>query len=315
MKGDIHMTACTCNSFSSSTTTSALTVSQTGAAPAVNITSNQTSQNAMVISTSTNNSSGLWSNCTSTGTGVAGSCSAAGGGGIGVWGNDGGGNINAGGLGVYATSNYGFAIRASCMDDAPTYSWAGYFDNRGDGGGIFIDALADGALALSVMGNTSLSGTCYVSGYLTKSGGGFLIDHPTDPANQMLNHCFVESPEMLNIYRGIATLDANGKANIQLPSYFTAANQDPMPTLTALEVSMPGLYATKVQNGSFSIGGGSVSGSVSWMMTGARADKWAQENHPGVEIKKTTEQQGKFLHPELFGGNKTDALNNPRKGH
>ena len=40
-------------------------------------------------------------------------------------------------------------------------------------------------------------GRVRVTGFLQKAGGGFTVDHPTDPKNKYLSHSFVESPEML----------------------------------------------------------------------------------------------------------------------
>ena len=57
-----------------------------------------------------------------------------------------------------------------------------------------------------------------VDGKLSKAGGSFKIDHPLDPANKYLYHSFVESPDMMNIYNGNATLDGNGEAVIQIPN-------------------------------------------------------------------------------------------------
>lgn len=51
-----------------------------------------------------------------------------------------------------------------------------------------------------------------VDGDLSKAGGSFKIDHPLDPANKYLYHSFVESPDMMNIYNGNVTTDAEGKA-------------------------------------------------------------------------------------------------------
>jgi hypothetical protein len=40
----------------------------------------------------------------------------------------------------------------------------------------------------------------HVGGLLENAGGGFRIDHPSDPANKYLNHSFfVESAEMKNM--------------------------------------------------------------------------------------------------------------------
>lgn len=41
--------------------------------------------------------------------------------------------------------------------------------------------------------------------------------------------------------------------------------------------------------------------SVSWQVTAARADKWAKANHPGVEVEKSADEKGLFMHPTLFG--------------
>ena len=63
----------------------------------------------------------------------------------------------------------------------------------------------------------------YCDGDMTASGvKSFTIDYPLDPENKALRHYNIESNEVLNMYRGIVTLDANGKAIIDLPEYFDA---------------------------------------------------------------------------------------------
>jgi hypothetical protein len=70
------------------------------------------------------------------------------------------------------------------------------------------------------------SGDVAISGNLTKGGGGFKIDHPLDPMHKYLLHSFVESPDMKNVYDGIAILDGAGEAIVELPSWFEALNTD-----------------------------------------------------------------------------------------
>jgi hypothetical protein len=65
-----------------------------------------------------------------------------------------------------------------------------------------------------------------VTGTLTRSGGSFKIDHPLDPENRYLQHSFVESPDMMNIYNGNAELDDQGRATVVLPEYFETLNGD-----------------------------------------------------------------------------------------
>src|SRR5688572_10280016 len=65
---------------------------------------------------------------------------------------------------------------------------------------------------LTFTDNVTAAKTFAVGSTLAKSGGTFLIDHPLDPANKLLYHSFVESPDAKNIYDGVAELDENGEA-------------------------------------------------------------------------------------------------------
>ena len=65
-----------------------------------------------------------------------------------------------------------------------------------------------------------------MTGTIGKGAGSFVIDHPLDPRNKLLYHSFLESPDVKNIYDGVATLDKNGEAVIKLPRYFEALNKD-----------------------------------------------------------------------------------------
>jgi trimeric autotransporter adhesin len=56
-------------------------------------------------------------------------------------------------------------------------------------------------------------------GSLSKSGGGFRIDHPLDPAGKYLCHSFVESPDMKNVNDGSTVLDGQGRAEVVLPDW------------------------------------------------------------------------------------------------
>ena len=57
-------------------------------------------------------------------------------------------------------------------------------------------------------GNVKVTGNLNVDGLLSKGGGSFRIDHPLAPATRYLQHSFVESPDMKNIYDGVVTTDA-----------------------------------------------------------------------------------------------------------
>ena len=162
--------------------------------------------------------------------------------------------------------------------------------------------------SFGVVGSSSSSyagyfyGPVRVTGYLTKSGGGFQIDHPLDPENKYLNHSFVESPDMKNIYDGVAVLDANGTRWVELPEWFEALNKDFRYQLTPIGAPGPNLYiAQRITDNRFKIAGGSAGMEVSWQVTGIRQDPWAEANHIPVEEDKAAEEVGFYLSPEAYG--------------
>ena len=140
-----------------------------------------------------------------------------------------------------------------------------------------------------------------ISGSLSKSGGSFKIDDPIDPANKYLYHSFVESPDMKNIYDGVATLDALGEAVVQLPDWFGALNKDFRYQLTCIGGFAPVYIAEKINQNHFKIAGGKPGLEVSWQVTGTRQDAWANAHRIPVEVQKPAQEQGYYIHPELFG--------------
>jgi len=80
----------------------------------------------------------------------------------------------------------------------------------------------------------TVTGNLTVTGTLSKSAGSFKIDDPMDPANKYLSHSFVESPDMKNIYDGVAGLDESGRAEVKLPHYFEKLNKDYRYQLTCI---------------------------------------------------------------------------------
>lgn len=137
---------------------------------------------------------------------------------------------------------------------------------------------------------------------LNKPGGAFKIDHPLDPANKYLYHSFVESPDMKNIYDGVAVLDSRGEAWVELPEWFEALNRDFRYQLTALNASAPNIYiAQEIRDGCFKIAGGVARMKVCWQVTGIRQDAYANANRIEVEAEKPVTERGRYLHPEAFG--------------
>jgi hypothetical protein len=159
-----------------------------------------------------------------------------------------------------------------------------------------------------IFGPSTWAGTFYgnvvVNGVVTKGGGGFKIDHPLDPANKYLSHSFVESPDMKNIYDGVALLDEHGEAVVELPVWFEALNTEFRYQLTCLGGYAPVYIAEQVRDHRFKIAGGEPGMEVSWQLTGIRRDAWANAHRLGVEEDKPEEEQGFYLHPELYGASR-----------
>jgi hypothetical protein len=144
-------------------------------------------------------------------------------------------------------------------------------------------------------------GNVEVAGSLSKSGGGFKIDHPLDPGGKYLSHSFVESSDMKNIYDGIARLDRKGEAVVKVAAWCEALNEDFRYQLTAIGAAAPGLYvAQEVRRGRFKIAGGKPGMKVSWQLTGIRKDAWANAHRIPVEERKSRKERGHYLHPELL---------------
>ena len=115
-----------------------------------------------------------------------------------------------------------------------------------------------------------------VDGTLSKAGGSFKIDHPLDPANKCLYHSFVESPDLMNIYNGNVTTDAEGNAVVTLPDWFEVLNRDFRYQLTVIGQFAQAIVASKVANRQFSTWTDKPDVEVSWQVTGIRQDALGQ---------------------------------------
>lgn len=195
---------------------------------------------------------------------VRGENEGTGGNGIGVWGSHGGS-----GWGVYGTAG---ANGRGVYGSAPSSGYAGYFN-----------------------------GNVHVAGTLSKSAGSFKIDHPLDPEHKTLSHSFVESPDMKNIYDGVATLGADGRAEVSLPDYFEALNEHFRYQLTCVGGYAPVYVARTISANSFVIAGGTPGLEVSWQITGSRKDAYAALHPIAVEQDKPAHERGKYLNPDAFG--------------
>jgi hypothetical protein len=180
------------------------------------------------------------------------------------------------------------------------YGLGGYFGVMG------ICSAAGGSAVHGTAGSGqyagSFDGDVYISGTLTKGGGGFKIDHPLDPAKKHLCHSFVESPDMKNLYDGVVVLNAKGEATVKLPDWFKALNQDFRYQLTPIGAPAPNLHiAQEIAGNQFKIAGGRPRSRVSWQVTGIRHDAFAKAHRIAVEKDKPKIERQHYLHPELYG--------------
>jgi hypothetical protein len=208
------------------------------------------------------------------------------------------GGTASGGSGVYGMGFVG-------VTGVSVASNAGVYAQSGDGGWA-VDAYntgnSTGVLAGSVSGYAGFfNGKVEVSGNLSKSGGSFKIDHPLDPANKYLYHSFVESPDMMNIYNGNVTTDAQGDAVVNLPDWFETLNRDFRYQLTVIGQFAQAIVSTEIADGRFGIKTDKPNVKVSWQVTGIRQDAWANAHRIPVEEEKPALERGSYLHPELFG--------------
>jgi hypothetical protein len=174
-----------------------------------------------------------------------------------------------------------------------------FFSIENDAGNPLLDVLGDGNVA--VINN------------LSKGGGSFKIDHPLDPENKYLYHSFVESPDMMNVYNGNVTTDANGFSVVELPDYFLALNKDYRYQLTVIGTFAQAIIKEKVANNKFVIQTNEPNVEVSWQVTGIRQDAYANKNRIPNEVDKKPEEKGFYLHPEAFGQPTSKSLSVQRK--
>ncbi len=190
---------------------------------------------------------------------------------------------------------------------------ATYGDGSHGISGVGIWGYATGSSSVAILGQqTNSNGLAYAgyfSGQVHKSSGGFLIDHPIDPANKYLAHSFVESPDMKNVYDGVVIADANGTAVVTMPSYFEALNTDFRYQLTPIGASAPDLHVREeLKGGRFVIAGARPDQRVSWQVTGNRRDAWARACPVVVERDKPAAERGYYKHPEVHGEPSSKAI-------
>jgi hypothetical protein len=168
-------------------------------------------------------------------------------------------------------------------------------ENTGSGNGVLgTSANGIGVFGVSTNGyagvfngKVRINGNLHVEGNLTKQSGSFRIDHPLDPAHKYLQHSFVESPDMMNVYNGNIVTDGRGFATVRLPRWFQALNRDFRYQLTIVGTrGWQARVVREIANNRFGIQTDLPRVKVSWQVTGIRHDSWANAHRIRVEVAK-----------------------------
>ncbi|MGO9087673.1 MAG: hypothetical protein ACLQBK_20860 [Candidatus Sulfotelmatobacter sp.] len=215
---------------------------------------------------------------------------------------------------TYSTSGTGVAGLNSATS-GPAIGVQGVTNSPAGAGGVFTNLSGGTSIVFNAAGagyttvfSVDASGNVTMKGRLTKGSGSFKIDHPLDPANKYLSHSFVESPDMMNVYNGNITTDKHGLATVVLPDYFEALNRDFRYQLTVIGQFAQAIVAKKIAHNQFVIRSSKPHVEVSWQVTGIRHDAYAEVYRIPTEENKTPQEQGHYLHPELFGGSEQQAI-------
>ncbi|HTS34963.1 MAG TPA: DNRLRE domain-containing protein [Candidatus Solibacter sp.] len=167
---------------------------------------------------------------------------------------------------------------------------------------------------VSIPNDVVINGNVSIVGNVSKGGGSFKIDHPLDPANKYLYHSFVESPDMMDVYNGNVTTDRHGFATITLPEYFQALNRDFRYQLTVIGQFAQAIIVSEIKDNRFTIRTNKRGVRVSWQVTGIRQDAFANAHRIPVEVEKPAQEQGRYLHPELFNASPELAIGTATNG-
>jgi len=210
---------------------------------------------------------------------------------------------SAGGSGVYGLASAGGHDSSGVF--GYNTSGSGVYGRASGGTGVLgkaYEAYGVGIGGINQSGGYAglFTGDLGVQGNLSKSGGSFKIDHPLEPETKFLYHSFVESPDMKNIYDGNVTTDSDGLAEVQLPEWFEALNQDFRYQLTVIGAFAQAIVSEEIHDNRFSIRTDKSNIRVSWQVTGIRHDRWAEAHRIPVEEEKTAREIGHFIHPELW---------------
>jgi hypothetical protein len=252
--------------------------------------------------------------------------------GLGVWGR------SSSGIGVKGTSssNYGvYGTSGAKVQGAGVFGHGvvgvygsgkgngvfGYSENPGGIGVSGQSVSSEGVTGFStngygVYGESSSSGAGYFKGNVTITGtctgctgpSALQIDDPLDPAHKYLQHSSVASSQQLDVYSGNVTTNGKGFATVRMPRWFQALNRSFRYQLTSLSGLQQVAVAKEMHGNRFTVQSQRPHSKVSWQVTAVRHDRFAKAHPVRVVAPKAKKDQGKYLHPELYGKPKSKGI-------
>jgi hypothetical protein len=212
---------------------------------------------------------------------------------------------------VHSTSAGAASVGVRGINDSTGPAGVGVFGSQnGSGWGVYGQSpRGNGVVGASTTGYAGyFFGNVRITGSVGQSAGANVIDDPTDPAKAYLRQAYVGSPDMKNIYDGVATTDAKGYAVVKLPAYFQSLNKDYRYQLTSLSGLQQVAVAKEIAHNRFTIQSEQPRSRVSWQVTGIRKDRFASAHRIQPVQQKAKAEQGKYLDPQLYGQPRSKAI-------
>ena len=188
----------------------------------------------------------------------------------------------------------------------------------GSDGGDAIRGISSATTYAGIYGENAFgaNNAGYFAGHVVIGGGCtgcagpslLQIDDPLDPAHKYLQHSSVASSQQLDIYSGNVTTNGKGFATVTMPKWFQALNRSVRYQLTSLSGLQQVAVAKEMHNNRFTIQSQRPQAKVSWQVTAVRHDRYATANPTRVLVPKPTADQGKYVHPELYGKPRSDVI-------
>jgi hypothetical protein len=221
------------------------------------------------------------------------------GGGYAFWGSSNGPNPA-----IFGTDPYATAITG---DGDVGVSGTGSFGVEGNSdAGYAIYGSTSSGYAGYFFGKVNITGGC--TGCTGPSA--LQIDDPLDPAHKYLQHSSVASSQQLDLYSGNVRTDGKGFATVTMPRWFQALNRGFRYQLTPIGHKAWGAQAivwNPIKGNRFTIRS-NPGVEISWQVTAVRHDRFANANATRVIAPKAKTDQGKYVHPEVYGKPRSDGI-------